>query len=78
MLSFLGNYLISMSETDLNRESPNCLAKVRSNFMGSEFIVYDGGINPGKASQQTQEQIREELCAVTYCSTIWGINFLEE
>lgn len=33
------NYLISMSENDLNRESKNYLGKLRSNFVGTEFQV---------------------------------------
>ena len=29
-------------------KSDNFLGKVRSNFMGTEFILYDSGLNPEK------------------------------
>ena len=40
------NYLISMGENDLNRASNNYLGKLRSNFMGTEFQIFDDGYNP--------------------------------
>lgn len=40
------NYLISMGENDLNRTSDNFLGKLRSNFMGTEFQIFDDGFNP--------------------------------
>jgi tubby-related protein 1 len=42
------NYLVSMNRSDLNKKSPNFLGKVRSNFMGTEFVLYDSGDNPKK------------------------------
>jgi tubby-related protein 1 len=42
------NYLISMSRNDLEKKNKNFLGKVRSNFMGTEFIFYDSGENPSK------------------------------
>lgn len=40
------NYLISKKENDLARDSPNYLGKLRSNFVGTEFQVFDNGSNP--------------------------------
>jgi tubby-related protein 1 len=40
---------------DTNK-GPNALGKVRSNFMGTEFIFYDNGLNPGKV--KSVDQIR--------------------
>lgn len=40
------NYLISKKENDLARESPNYLGKLRSNFVGTEFQVFDNGMSP--------------------------------
>jgi hypothetical protein len=40
------NYLISKKENDLARESPNYLGKLRSNFVGTEFQVFDNGQSP--------------------------------
>lgn len=42
------NYLVSMSRNDLSKSSINFLGKVRSNFMGTEFTLYDHGENPKK------------------------------
>ena len=52
----------------------------RSNTWGTEFIVYDKGMNPtkidsaksmsysGRMPSGNPDQIRKELCAVTYVS----------
>lgn len=40
------NYLISMSEDDLRRKSSNYLGKLRANFVGTEFRIYDNGCEP--------------------------------
>lgn len=34
------NYVISMNETDLDRDGNFCFAKVRSNFTGTEFVFF--------------------------------------
>ena len=46
------HYLISMSDKDLERKSDNYLGKVRSNFLGTEFNVWDHGMNPKKAKNK--------------------------
>ena len=40
------NYLISMSEDDLRRQSINYLGKLRANFVGTEFRIYDRHATP--------------------------------
>lgn len=40
------NYLISMEKSDMNRSSGNYMGKVRSNFLGTEFTMYDKGEAP--------------------------------
>ena len=37
------HYLISLDKDDLNRKSNNYLGKVRSNFMGTAFNIWDNG-----------------------------------
>ena len=37
--------------------------QVRANMLGTAFSVYDGGMNPGKASDGA---VRHELAAVEY------------
>eukprot|EP00392_Amoebophrya_sp_AT5.2_P013409 g13527.t1 len=66
------NYCISMGENDLNPQGVNALGKLRSNFMGSEFVTYSNGLNPAKGGTRPPSEYREELCAVTYSSTVWG------
>lgn len=65
------NYLMSMNEKELKTKSPAYLGKVRSNFMGTEFISYDKGLNP-KRKAATMETFREELAVVMYQSNLLG------
>ncbi|CAM9896198.1 unnamed protein product [Ectocarpus fasciculatus] len=40
------NYLVSMRAGDLDRNSTNFLGKLRANFVGTEFQVFDDGYSP--------------------------------
>jgi tubby-related protein 1 len=65
------NYLISMGRNDFdNRQSPNILGKLRSNFLGTEYIIYDGGNNPQYDNSSYDDdgngKIRCELGVVLY------------
>lgn len=42
------NYLISLDEEDTSRNSGNYFGKLRSNFVGTEFTIYDKGSKPGR------------------------------
>ncbi|EAR90133.1 Tub family protein (macronuclear) [Tetrahymena thermophila SB210] len=64
------NYLMSMSKTELSRKSPHFLGKVRSNFLGTEFHIYDTGENPKKC--KNLENARKELAGVIYESNLLG------
>lgn len=69
------NYVISLDEEDLARQSGNYFGKLRSNFVGSEFTIYDKGAKPGEkhfgeGSAQIPE--RTELGAVTYEYNVLG------
>ncbi|CAM9186240.1 unnamed protein product [Heterosigma akashiwo] len=68
------NYLISMQEGDLSRESRNFLGKLRANFVGTEFQVYDDGVNPKDldAVGASADQARRELGVVLYASNMLG------
>lgn len=63
------NYLISMDEQDMERTSANFLGKVRANFTGLEFVIYDSGESP--ASGKTP--VRCELGAVFFEQNIGGV-----
>jgi len=67
------NYLISMGRNDFdNRQSPNVLGKLRSNFLGTEYIIFDGGRNPQYESlhdDDRDEAARCEIGAILYASS---------
>jgi len=54
----------------LEKKSSGYLGKVRSNFLGTEFHLYDTGENPKKA--KSLEKIRTQLGAVIYESNLLG------
>ncbi|GMI29363.1 hypothetical protein TeGR_g851 [Tetraparma gracilis] len=64
------NYLVSMEQNDHNRNSMNYIGEVRANFVvGSEFQIYDSGINYKEASgydNTPNTDIRQELGCVLY------------
>lgn len=70
--SATSNYLISADPTDLSRGGESFCGKLRSNLLGTQFTVYDGGEGRKKAlssSTTTDKQSsRQELCAVIYVS----------
>jgi len=66
------NYLISMNQEDLKKESAGYLGKLRANFVGTEFCLYDSGLNPKKNSSALRRMIRKEIAAVIYQSNILG------
>lgn len=68
------NYLISMSEGDLRRSSSNYIGKLRANFVGTEFRIYDDGSNPEDAKEDfgTSSRTRQEIGVVQYESNVLG------
>lgn len=66
------NYLVSMDKDDLKRTGENFVGKLRSNFVGTEFTVYDDGAAP--KDKGPSEKMRNELAVVTYvraCQCTW-------
>ena len=70
------NYLISMGRNDFDKASDNIIGKLRSNFLGTEFQIYDAGRNPNSSTAYFDERsdvpIRSELGAVVYSSNLIG------
>jgi len=60
------NYHISRDRMHLDASSASYLGKVRSNFVGTEFVIYDNGVNPEKESISGARGARRELGAVMY------------
>jgi len=70
------NYKVSLDRDDLSRHSSNYFGKLKSNFMGTEFQMYDNGINPEKLSESQRDgshvQVRQELATVLYKQNVLG------
>jgi len=66
------NYVISLDEEDLARESGNYFGKLRSNFMGTEFTIFDKGEKPSSRKGSAHGTVRAELGACLYESNILG------
>jgi len=68
------NYIISIDATDLSRDGEAFVAKLRSNFYGTSFTIYDNGVNPDKMNkaENKDKQIRCELASVLYETNILG------
>lgn len=66
------NYHISMDRVNFDTQSKNYLGKVRSNFLGNEYVVYDDGVAPSKAgaADRGDKDIRQELGAVQYMPSL--------
>lgn len=69
------NYLISSDPNDLNRSGSNYIGKLRSNFVGTEFQVFDDGVNPKDEDEAGNDRggaVRCELGAVMYAANVLG------
>jgi len=68
------NYIISMDSRDFSRKSGNFIGKLRANFVGTEFQIFDKGLNPKNSDPDSLtvngSSIREELGAVLYASNV--------
>ncbi len=67
------NYLISLDKDDLARQSGNYFGKLRSNFIGTEFVIFDKGSKPqDNNTKSIQPNVRSELGGVLYQYNILG------
>lgn len=58
------NYIISLDYDDFEKESENTIGKLRSNFMGTEFNIFDKGKNPSQAKNFIG--VRRQYGAILY------------
>uniref|UniRef100_A0A7S1M9R3 Tubby C-terminal domain-containing protein n=1 Tax=Neobodo designis TaxID=312471 RepID=A0A7S1M9R3_NEODS len=65
------NFLMSRDRDDLERESDHFHGKVRANFAGTDFVIYDHGDAPEKTGGDPA-RTRIELGAVLYETNIAG------
>jgi len=65
------NYIITMSKDNFEKESKQTIGKLRSNFMGTEFNIYDNGKNPNDS--KNLNEIRCQYASVVYESNFLGL-----
>ncbi|KAG7172532.1 Tubby protein-like [Homarus americanus] len=77
--SATSNYLISADPTDLSRGGESFCGKLRSNLLGTQFTIFDGGEGRKKAPSSTTTTTttekpgsRQELAAVIYETNVLG------
>mmetsp|Transcript_47102 Transcript_47102/g.124187 ORF Transcript_47102/g.124187 Transcript_47102/m.124187 type:complete len:446 (+) Transcript_47102:36-1373(+) len=70
------NYVVSLDRDDLGRHTGSFFGKLRSNFIGTEFTLYDKGVNPEKLDKSqldgSQIQVRQELGTILYKQNVLG------
>lgn len=64
------NYLISLDQEKLDKKNSGYLGKVRSNFLGTEFYIYDTGKNPEK--NKKSDENRAQHGVVQYETNVLG------
>uniref|UniRef100_A0A1I8IQH2 Tub domain-containing protein n=1 Tax=Macrostomum lignano TaxID=282301 RepID=A0A1I8IQH2_9PLAT len=71
--SSTSNYLISCDPTDLSRRGEGYVGKLRANFLGTAFTVFDSGLSPKKlTAAKSPEASRRELAGITYETNVLG------
>ena len=56
------NYMITIDQQKFAKDANGYLGKVRSNFLGTEFYIYDAKENPKKAA--AKEEMRQSMGVV--------------
>jgi tubby-related protein 1 len=60
--------MITVDQDNLKRKGKGYLAKLRSNFLGTEFVVYDDGEAPEKKKNMLPNEVRNEVGSIVYVS----------
>jgi tubby-related protein 1 len=72
------NYCLTRNRAaKFDKDDEAYIAKLRGNFVGSEFVLYGRGLNPKKLEKnwdagRAVAEVRPELAAITYSSTVWS------
>jgi len=66
------NYLISTDRDKTEKSDEEYIGKIRSNFVGTEFNLYDDGENPQHKQEGLRKTKRAELSCILYESNILG------
>eukprot|EP00397_Hematodinium_sp_SG-2012_P027000 GEMP01028337.1.p1 GENE.GEMP01028337.1~~GEMP01028337.1.p1 ORF type:complete len:366 (+),score=65.15 GEMP01028337.1:180-1277(+) len=75
------HYSVSTDSWEAKKDHPCYVGKIRSNFLGTEFMGYAPGLNPSKMSNshrgglQLSEMVREEMVSISYESHMFSMKF---
>ena len=58
------NYLITCNKDNFEKDSVQSLGKLRANFMGTEFNIFDKGKNPSESRNYLE--VRTQFGAILY------------
>ncbi|EFC46405.1 tubby protein [Naegleria gruberi] len=64
------NYCLSLSKEDISRSSDSFIGKLRSNFLGTEFQLFDNGEKASKLKPGAH--LRTNLASVVYETNLFG------
>ncbi|KAL9643477.1 hypothetical protein ABK040_010091 [Willaertia magna] len=64
------NYCISFDREDINRNDAKFVGKLRSNFIGTEFQIFDNGEKPKKMKHG--DHLRNHMGAILYETNLFG------
>lgn len=64
------NYMITLDQEKMKKGTQGYLGKVRSNFLGTEFYLYDDGVSP--KNERDIERIRREHGIIEYETNVLG------
>jgi tubby-related protein 1 len=62
--------MITMDQEKISKKGNGYLGKVRSNFLGTEFCIYDAGANADKA--KTPDAMRAQHGVIQYETNVLG------
>ncbi|XP_023348183.1 tubby protein homolog [Eurytemora carolleeae] len=68
--SATSNYLISTDPTDLSRGGDSFIGKLRSNMLGTQFSIFDGGETSNRPRILSQD--KHEIAGVLYDTNVLG------
>ena len=66
------NYIISLDYEDLGRDSEKFFGKLRSNFVGTDFTIFDNGDKEGRQNADGSKSGRQELGCIAYGYNVLG------
>lgn len=60
------NFIITLEKDDFEKSSEHTIGKLRSNFMGTEFNIFDKGNKP--TDSKNYSEVRQQFGAILYVS----------